>query len=156
MPTGCNRLTVGFAAACCALAPLSVGGPTLLPSQLLALPLPVWNARDFPHTHTPWCVAVLMRWFAGVCVLCLVGVWAQVWGASVMIADMVATGAIDCAGRSVLELGCGCGIAGLAAAVWGAAATVHLTDNAEVCAPGSNLHQNVAGNGGGAACGIYY
>lgn len=72
-----------------------------------------------------------------------------VWGASIMIADMVATGAIDCAGRSVLELGCGCGIAGLAAAVWGGAANVHLTDNAEVCAPGSNLHRNVAGNGGG-------
>ena len=51
----------------------------------------------------------------------------------------------------MLELGCGCGIAGIAAAVWGGAATVHLTDNAEVCAPGSNLHRNVAGNGGGTA-----
>jgi hypothetical protein len=36
-----------------------------------------------------------------------------VWGASVMTADMIAFGEIDCQGKSVLELGCGCGLAGI-------------------------------------------
>ena len=58
------------------------------------------------------------------------------WGAAVMSADMIASGQIDVTGKTVLELGAGCGVAGLAASVWGGATKVYLTDIAQVAAPG--------------------
>jgi predicted nicotinamide N-methyase len=53
--------------------------------------------------------------------------WAHLWPGARSLARLLATG-VDCAGRRVVEIGCGLGLAGLTAAVHGA--TVTMLDTA--------------------------
>ena len=48
--------------------------------------------------------------------------WALVWGGAKALAEHLAT-RVDCAGRSVLDVGCGLGLVALTAAARGAAVT---------------------------------
>ena len=56
----------------------------------------------------------------------LLGFWATLWPAAITSAQLVGTTNLIDEGTSILEIGCGCGLVGLAAAMRGA--TVTLTD----------------------------
>jgi predicted nicotinamide N-methyase len=62
-------------------------------------------AREFPGASDDW-------------------YWASLWPSAVALADHVAMGDPDWEGKRVLELGCGCGLGGIAAGLKGAEVTV--------------------------------
>ncbi|KAI9032452.1 hypothetical protein DFJ74DRAFT_654421 [Hyaloraphidium curvatum] len=59
------------------------------------------------------------------------GIGWQTWGAAVVFAKLVHAGRLDLKGRTVLELGCGTGLAGLMVYLAGGAEKVLLTDYQE-------------------------
>lgn len=69
--------------------------------------------------------------------------WAHLWPASRSLARLMAT--LDCAGRRVVEIGCGLGLAGIVAAMRGAAVTMTDTAHAALCFARANAHLNHCG-----------
>jgi predicted nicotinamide N-methyase len=58
--------------------------------------------------------------------------WAHLWPGSRALARLLAT-EVDCRGRRGVDIGCGLGLAGIAAAKRGAAVTMIDTDHAALC-----------------------
>jgi len=70
--------------------------------------------------------------------------WAHLWTGSRALARLVATD-IDCAGRRIIELGCGLGLAGVVAARRGAVVTLMDSAWAGVCFAAANAALNGCG-----------
>jgi predicted nicotinamide N-methyase len=105
-----------------ALQPVHVPSPTLL--ARLAPLMPVPGRPDLVAHHAPDVVALWQAWEEECGAIQDVPFWAVVWPAAQMLARVLQAEPAWVRGKTVLDVGCGGGVAGIAAAHAGAARVI--------------------------------